>query len=90
MKKNSEKYLVRITHCRFIAQFVMMMLVIPAMSFAQDCDQSSFNLGKIDCHWLYKNESLKISFQLPEGWYLFDQLATKKKYVKIFFLIFFF
>jgi len=68
---------------RFRALAMLIILFFPAISFAQHCEDNSLNLGKIDNHWLYKNEDLKISFQLPSGWYMYDQLATEKKYVQI-------
>ena len=47
------------------------------------CDQGTLNLGTVDSSWIYKNKSIKISFQLPQGWYMYDQVATDKKYLKI-------
>jgi len=68
---------------RFVAQMILMSLFFPAISRAQQCEDSSVNLGRIDQHWLYTDEDFKISFQLPEGWYLLDELALEKKYIKI-------
>jgi len=78
-----EKHFTNMKQHGFAVRMILMILIFPAICFGQHCEDSSFNLGKIDDHWLYKNENLKISFQLPEGWYLFDQLASEKKYVKI-------
>lgn len=58
-------------------------LFSPQISSAQHCEDSSVNLGKIDSTWLYINPSIKVSFKLPTGWYLFDQLAAEKKYIRI-------
>ncbi|PWT75106.1 MAG: hypothetical protein C5B59_09655 [Bacteroidetes bacterium] len=52
-------------------------------SMAQNCDDSSINLGVISDHWVYRNKSFKLNMQLPEGWYLFDYPATEKKYLRI-------
>jgi len=52
-------------------------------SFSQNCESGSLSLGMVDSQWVYKNKDLKISFILPRGWYLFDQVATEKKYLRI-------
>jgi hypothetical protein len=53
-------------------------------SIAQNCpDDSLLNFGTIDAHWFYRNESLKISLQLPSGWYMYDYHGTDKKYIRI-------
>jgi len=50
---------------------------------AQHCEDSSVNLGTVDSNWLYQNKDLRISFQLPEGWYLYDNFLSEKKYLRI-------
>ena len=67
----------------FVVAIVLTSLFSPALSSAQQCADSSVNLGKIDSNWLYQNPSTKISFQLPPSWYFFDALAPQKKYVRI-------
>src|SRR6185369_16067291 len=67
----------------FFGLSVLMFLFFPRKSNAQRCEDSSVNLGKIDSTWLYINPSIKISYRLPMGWYLFDQLGPEKKYIRI-------
>jgi hypothetical protein len=52
-------------------------------SLAQHCEDSTINLGTVDSTWLYQNKDLRISFQLPEGWYLYDDFLSEKKYLRI-------
>src|SRR5882724_3400250 len=68
---------------RFVAQVILIFLFFPVISHAQQCEDSSINLGRIDEHWLYTNQDIKISFQLPEGWHLFDGVGIEKRYIKI-------
>ena len=66
-----------ITRC--LASF----LFFPVLVHAQECSDSSVNLGKINQEWLYTNPSIHVSFALPQGWFFFDQLSSEKKYIKI-------
>lgn len=62
----------------------VLLFVIPSFcGFAQNCEEGSLNLGTVNDQWVYKNNNLKISFKLPEGWYMFDFPATEKKYLRI-------
>ena len=62
---------------------VLVFLFFTYSSLAQNCESGLLSLGMIDSQWVYKNKDLKISFKLPVGWYLFDQVATEKKYLRI-------
>jgi hypothetical protein len=68
---------------------MIQLIAVLILFFALDCpaqncpDNRSVNLGTVDAQWIYKNETLKIVFALPEGWFLYDYLATDKKYLRI-------
>jgi len=62
----------------------MAAIFISGNCFGQNCpDDSSFNLGTVDAHWFFRNKSLKISLQLPSGWYMYDYHVQDKKYLRI-------
>jgi hypothetical protein len=77
------KVFTRMKQYRFQTLIAITFLFFPAISPAQQCVDSSVNLGKIDSAWLYNNPSFHFSFKLPDGWYFFDQLASQKKYIRI-------
>ncbi len=68
---------------RFIAKFILAFLFYPAFVSAQECADSSVNLGKINNDWVYTNPDIHVSFALPQGWFFYDQLASEKKYIRI-------
>jgi hypothetical protein len=68
--------------------FLVLLLITALCSgdlcLAQHCPEDSLlNLGTVDAHWFYRNESLNLSLPLPEGWYLYDYLATERKYLRV-------
>ncbi|MBS1600353.1 MAG: hypothetical protein JST75_19145 [Bacteroidetes bacterium] len=71
------------TQYRFVVHLLLILIFLPVFVSAQTCVDSSFNLGKIDSGWLYRNNNTGISFQLPQGWFFFDQIASERKYIRI-------
>jgi hypothetical protein len=71
-------------YLRLIQLIVMLIVILGLWAPAQNCpDNGLVKLGTVDAQWVYKNEMLKISFALPEGWYWYDYLAADKKYLRI-------
>jgi hypothetical protein len=68
---------------RMIFAFCLLILFSSRSGLAQNCSDGTINLGTLDAHWYYKNDNLKISFQLPEGWYYYDYMAQERKYLKV-------
>ncbi len=60
-----------------------LLIFLFANSIAQNCESGSLNLGTVNEQWVYKNNLLKISFPLPQDWYLYDFPATEKKYLRV-------
>jgi hypothetical protein len=50
---------------------------------SQPCDQKSINLGTISAQWVYRNPDLPINFPLPAGWFVYDYVASPKRYLRI-------